>query len=376
MSQIAIVEDDAGLRRGLADCLEDLGHEVRCFSCVEELRPAIDRWLPDLLVLDLNLPGEGGLPYLRSIREKGSLVDLPVLVMSGRTYARDRIEGLEAGADDYMSKPFDPDEFCARVETLIRRGGSKNPVSIEGKGLLQTQDMMVNIGDRSVWNGLRWSNLTAMEFRLLSTFLRYPGKVLSVEDLLRMVWEFPPGTGNPSLVRWAVNQLRSKVEVEPSRPKRIVTRPRKGYFFAGKGVATSGDGAISSFVEPPELASSLLAAAPAGILAVDSHGRCILWNCEVTKFLGYTKEEVLGSPLHKKVHPEFAQKVQKSLSDVFSGNLCPPGPVKIGFLHKVGHKVDVNMFMYPFSLGDSTYAAAVLHPSETSFFNGISHKDL
>lgn len=372
MSQIAIVEDDAGLRRGLADCLEDLGHEVRCFPCVEDLRPAIDRWVPDLLVLDLNLPGEGGLPYLRSIREKGPFFDLPVLVVSGRTYARDRIESLEAGADDCMSKPFDPDEFCARVETLIRRGGSKKPVSIEGKGLLQTQDMMVNVGDRSVWNGLRWFNLTTMEFRLLSTFLRYPGKVLSVEELLRMVWEFPPGTGNPSLVRWAVNQLRSKIEIEPSRPKRIVTRPRKGYFFAGKGFSTSGDGAISSFVEPPELASSLLAAAPTGILAVDSHGRFVLWNGGVSRLLGYAKEEVLGSPLHKKVHPEFTQKVQKTLSDMFSSRAQPLGPLSVGFLHKIGHKVEVNLFVYPFKLGDSAYIAGVIHPSDGSFLEEIS----
>lgn len=364
MSQIAIIEDDIGLRRGVADCLEDLGHEVRCFASVEEVRPSISHWIPDVLVLDLNLPGEGGLSFLRSIREKGPWMELPVLVVSGRTYARDRIQGLEAGADDYLSKPFDPDELCARVDCLKKRAYNRSVAPIDGDGVVQTKDMMLNVRERRIWNGIRWFSLTPMEFRLLATFLRYPGRVLSVDDLLRMVWEFPSGTGNPSLVRWAVNQLRSKVEVEPSRPKRLITRPRKGYFFAGEGIATSGDGAVSAFSEPPELTSSLVAQAPVGIAALDHKGRFILWNDRAGRVLGYSKEEILGVPMQRKIHPDSSQDVLKSVAAIAETGYVAESCFDVGLLHKDGYRVNLRVLLHPFVLSGTNYVAVVFQSPE------------
>ena len=121
MAFVLILEDDAPLRRGMGACLRDLGHRVLGAGSVEEARCWIEGDVPDLLVLDLFLPGEDGLDLLRRIKETTSTRNLPVLVVSGRDRVQDRILGLETGADDYLVKPFDIQEFCARAEALLRR---------------------------------------------------------------------------------------------------------------------------------------------------------------------------------------------------------------------------------------------------------------
>lgn len=177
----------------------------------------------DAMVLDIMLPGRDGLSILRSLRQKG--LTLPVLVLTARSELNERVEGLNAGADDYLTKPFFVEELVARLHALLRRTGG-TPASV-----LRCGELSMNLLTREVRRGAEVLDLSAREFALLEYFLRAPGRVLTRSQIGQHVWNLHFDTGS-NLVDVAIGRLRKKIE-EPAGPHLIETVRGAGYRFRG-----------------------------------------------------------------------------------------------------------------------------------------------
>jgi len=180
---VLVVEDEPQIQELVAINLEHLGHRVLRASSAEEAETAIRAALPDVLVLDWMLPGESGLSFARRLRADERTRDLPILMLTARAMEQDKISGLEAGADDYLTKPFSPKELAARIKAVLRRRApqlSGDAVELEGLRLDPTTHR-VTAGDRRL-------ALSPSEFRLLHFLLTHPGRVYSRAQLLDLVW--------------------------------------------------------------------------------------------------------------------------------------------------------------------------------------------
>lgn len=187
---ILIVEDEEAIRKLLKLCLSEAGYAVRMAKDGEEAMEAVRCHLPDLVILDWMLPEIDGMDVLQSLRKNASSRDIPVIMLTARAGERDRVQGLDYGADDYISKPFSPKELVARVRALLRRSGKagkgaeekeKSPMLFHGDIALDTVERRVTRAGNSV-------HLAPIEFRLLIYFMRSPGRVYSREQLLDNVW--------------------------------------------------------------------------------------------------------------------------------------------------------------------------------------------
>lgn len=219
---ILVVEDDKALREGLALSLRSRGFTVLLSADGEDgMRQAFDNH-PDLVVLDIMLPGFNGLEILSELREKGQ--DVPVLILSARGKTPEKIEGLSLGADDYLAKPFDLGELLARVEALLRRGQARK----KPQEALAFGDITVDIGARRVTRSGKVVDLSAKEFDLLCLLARSPGQAFSRETILDRVW----GWGFEGTTRTVDNfilGLRQKLEDDPTQPRHIKTVRQVGY---------------------------------------------------------------------------------------------------------------------------------------------------
>ncbi len=223
---VLIVEDDSVTRAKLAGYLEAAGYRVSEAADGQQLRRVLTRDPADLVLLDINLPGEDGLELTREIRARS---EVGIILVSGRTDDVDRIVGLEMGADDYVTKPFNPRELLARAKNLLRRtAGSarlETPVRTFAGWRFDTRTRRLT--------GLDGTKvlLTRAEFELLSAFTSRPGEVLSRERLLNAIthrsWE-----PNVRTVDVLVRRLRQKIETDPKAPELIVTAHGEGYLFA------------------------------------------------------------------------------------------------------------------------------------------------
>jgi two-component system KDP operon response regulator KdpE len=221
VNTILIVEDDAPLRRALRTSLRarDLVvHEAG--SGEEALVLAADR-RPDLVLLDLGLPGIDGLETIARLR---TFTDAPVIVLTARDRPADKVAALDAGADDYVTKPFDIDELLARVRAALRR----SPTASSGPTLVRVADLEIDLVQRQVRDGGGPIRLTRTELELLEVLVTHPGKLLSHEYLLREVW----GAGyrtESNYLRVYVRQLRKKLHDDAGDPHLILTEPGIGY---------------------------------------------------------------------------------------------------------------------------------------------------
>ncbi|MFD0502665.1 response regulator transcription factor [Streptomyces chiangmaiensis] len=220
-----VVEDDSTVAEIVAGYLDRAGYAVdRAEDGPEALSRAAAR-RPDLVVLDLMLPGMDGLEVCRRMRERGPV---PVIMLTARGDEDDRILGLEVGADDYVTKPFSPRELVLRVESVLRR---TRPVA--GTHPLGAAGLTVDpAARRATKNGAELA-LTLREFDLLAFFLRHPGRAYSREDLMHEVWGWD--FGDLSTVTVHVRRLRGKVEDDPARPRLIQTVWGVGYRFDPAG---------------------------------------------------------------------------------------------------------------------------------------------
>ncbi len=224
--QILIVDDDELMRRSISFKLEQNGYRTNTAASAEDALAMARRNPPDLILLDIGLPGMDGLEALRHFRQE---TDVPVIFVTARRRELDTILGLELGADDYITKPFNLDVLAAHVKAVLRRAGSGNAANTTGrKQTLQVGDMIIDPAAHTVTIGDTAVNLTNREFDLLHTLALEAGRVISTDELLNRVWgaEF---MGEPQVVYVHIRWLREKIEADPKHPRRIVTKRGVGY---------------------------------------------------------------------------------------------------------------------------------------------------
>ena len=221
MTRILVVDDDSVLQRTLRINLRARGHEVLLAGTGEEAVSVFMAEQPDLVILDLGLPDLDGVEVLRRVRKR-SLV--PVIVLSARQQADDKVEALDEGADDYVSKPFNIDELMARVRVALRRG----PTDADAPATLTSGGLVLDFDTHTATRDGVSIHLTPTEWRLLAELARHLGRVVSHEDLLKAVWGPSYGSENHYLRVYA-NQIRRKIEADPTRPRHLVNEPGLGY---------------------------------------------------------------------------------------------------------------------------------------------------
>lgn len=226
MARILIVDDDARVCRMIEAVLKGLGHFVLVANNGTAALEEAARVLPDLMILDVMMPDLSGYEVCRRLRSSVRLANTPVIFLTARSMVNDRIEGFEAGADDYLVKPFDLRELELRVEALLRRT-LKNNKEVK---TLQAGGMRLDVSKYQVEVNGRTIQLTPVEFELLYYLMSKAGEVVSAEQLLQEVWRYYPGTGDPTVVRMQIMNLRNKIETSPKNPKHICTVYRHGYY--------------------------------------------------------------------------------------------------------------------------------------------------
>jgi len=220
---VVVVEDEKQIRRFVRTALESEGCRVfEAQSGRQGLTEAATR-KPDLVILDLGLPDLDGVEFIRDLRTWSVL---PIIVLSARTDENDKIAALDAGADDYLTKPFGVGELLARVRAALRRGATGSG----GEPLVAFGDIRLDLANRSVLRDGSTVHLTPIEYRLLSLLAGNAGKVLTHRQLLRDVWG-PSHVEHSHYLRIYMAQLRQKLETDPARPRHFLTEPGVGYRF-------------------------------------------------------------------------------------------------------------------------------------------------
>ncbi|MFJ5510825.1 two-component system response regulator KdpE [Pectobacterium jejuense] len=220
---ILIVEDEKEIRRFVRQALE--GEGCRVFDAETMQRGLLEAATrkPDLIILDLGLPDGNGIDYIRDLRQWSSL---PVIVLSARTDEQDKIDALDAGADDYLTKPFGIGELLARLRVALRRHSNTQ----QETPLVNFDNITVDLLNRQVTRDGQELHLTPIEFRLLATLLANPGKVLTQRQLLTQVWG-PNAVEHSHYLRIYMGHLRQKLESDPARPRHLLTETAIGYRF-------------------------------------------------------------------------------------------------------------------------------------------------
>ena len=217
-----LVEDEPQVRHFVRTALESEGWRV--FEADTMKRGLIDAGSrrPDLVVLDLGLPDGDGVDFISRVR---TWSPVPIIILSARIDERDKIRGLDAGADDYLTKPFGLGELLARVRAALRR---QHRPEGDVRGVVEFGDVRVDLQTRLVSKGGETVHLTPTEYRLLMVLINHAGRVVTTVQLLREVWG-PAHADNGHYVRIYMGHLRQKLETDPTRPRHIVTEPAVGY---------------------------------------------------------------------------------------------------------------------------------------------------
>jgi two-component system KDP operon response regulator KdpE len=221
--QILIVEDDADTAEMVSAVLESAGYSSVSVELGAQALNQIDAGQFDLVLLDINLPDMNGLEVLRKVRANSLL---PMIVLSGFIGQRDKVIALESGADDYVGKPFSPEELLARVAALLRRVGWTAPTEVT----MAIRHLEVDMTRRQAVLRGKKLHLTPIEYGILTTLMRAAGRVISHQELLRAVWG-DDYRGDYSVLRVNVSRLRQKMEENPRQPTYIVTVPGQGYLM-------------------------------------------------------------------------------------------------------------------------------------------------
>ena len=226
--KVLVVDDEKLIVKGIRFSLEQDGMEVECAYDGEEALKLATENTYDMILLDLMLPKMDGFEVCQHIRE---FSNVPIVMLTAKGDDMDKILGLEYGADDYITKPFNILEVKARIKAIMRRTGSKEPESAKEK-VIESGDLKLDLESRRLFILGREINLTAREFELLELFVTNPNKVFSREKLLELVWgaDYP---GDVRTVDVHVRRLREKIEANPSEPKYVHTKWGVGYYYRG-----------------------------------------------------------------------------------------------------------------------------------------------
>jgi DNA-binding response OmpR family regulator len=223
-THILVVDDDALLRRSLSLQLEQAGYRVSAAENAEDALAVAQRDRPQLILLDIGLPGMDGLQAMRRFQDE---MDVPIIFVTARRRELDTILGLELGADDYITKPFNPDVLLAHVKAVLRRSQRQSEATPE-ENTLSVGDMEIDPAAHTVTIAERPVELTGREFDLLHALALEAGRIITVDDLVRRVWgaEF---IGEPQVVYVHIRWLREKIEGDPQKPERIINVRGVGY---------------------------------------------------------------------------------------------------------------------------------------------------
>ncbi len=240
MKKILIVEDDAAIVLGLEDAIQSEGYETRIARTGQEGLRTIFDWKPDLIVLDIMLPGMSGFEICKRIRDKQVMT--PVIMLTSKNEETDKVLGLELGADDYVTKPFSLRELLARIKAHLRREEASTPKNDEAaipEDKFTFGDVVVDFKRHEVYKNGVLQDMTHKEFQLLEYFLKHPGEVLTRDRLLEKIWGYDvyPTTRT---VDNHVLRLRKHIEPNPENPVYIKTIRGAGYLFELNGYASRG----------------------------------------------------------------------------------------------------------------------------------------
>jgi two-component system KDP operon response regulator KdpE len=220
VTRVLVVDDEPQIVRALRINLKARGYEVDVApDGATALRAAADRH-PDLVVLDLGLPDMEGAEVIAGLR---GWTSVPIIVLSGRAGSSDKVGALDAGADDYVTKPFGVDELLARIRAVTRRARPDEPEA----AVVRIGELEVDLAEHSISGDVR---LTPTEWQLLEHLLRHPGKLITQRELLHDVWG-PQYRNETNYLRQYMARLRRKLEADPARPRHLLTEPGMGYRF-------------------------------------------------------------------------------------------------------------------------------------------------
>jgi two-component system KDP operon response regulator KdpE len=229
-ANILVVDDEPQIRRVMRSTLSTHGYVITEAKTGEEALESLRKARPDLVLLDMNMPGMGGIEACREIRRAS---DAPIIMLTVRNAERDKVAALDAGADDYVVKPFGIEELLARIRAALRRyaPGETLPAFTSKDLKIDFETRQITVRDRAV-------HLTPKEYDVLKHLVANQGKPLTHRRLLQAVWGPDYGEETDSL-RVVINQLRKKIEADPARPKYILTEPWVGYRFQTPRASTS-----------------------------------------------------------------------------------------------------------------------------------------
>ena len=230
MARILVVDDDLSVAATIDRLLHSRGHETVVVHNGQDAIDAARETKPDLVVLDVMMPGMDGIEACKILRSDLETAHLPIIFLTARAMIDDKIEGFEAGADDYLTKPFDIQELALRVRALLRRVQMVAVQPEQDDPILAVGDLQLNRQTFEVTTPHRTVLLTPIEFEVLYHLMKHEGQVFSSDCLLEEIWAYPPGTGDPALVRMHIRNLRAKIEpLDAPSPVYIRTVSRHGY---------------------------------------------------------------------------------------------------------------------------------------------------
>lgn len=221
--RILVVDDEPQIRRIMRTSLTGAGYEVDDAKSGEEALEKVRAFRPDLILLDINMPGMGGLAACRAIRGDANVA---IIMLTVRNTEASKVEALDAGADDYVTKPFSSEELLARVRAALRRSDTGTLA-----GVIKRGDLVIDVDRRKIVRGGDELRLTPKELELLLFLAQHAGRVLTHRTILKAIWG-PNAVDQPEHLRVLVNSLRRKLERDPSNPQYIKTEPWVGYRFA------------------------------------------------------------------------------------------------------------------------------------------------
>jgi len=227
MARILIADDNRDLTKTIERALKHEDHQVISTHTGSEALSAMQRFQPDVVVLDVVMPEMDGFEVCRQARAAPDLAKIPILLLTVKAHIDDVVKGFKAGADDYVTKPFDLRELTVRIEALLRRTYTNQPATNQlkvGPLVLDLTTCQVSVGDRI-------EQLTPRETDLLYYMMQHAGSIVSIKRALQDIWGYTPDAGDPDLVRAHIRNLRVKIEPDPSRPVHIKTVPRHGYLI-------------------------------------------------------------------------------------------------------------------------------------------------
>jgi two-component system, OmpR family, KDP operon response regulator KdpE len=226
-ARILLVDDEMSIQRSVVPLLRSRGYEVEGATTGTDALAAAAARPPDLIVLDLGLPDLQGTEVCRRVRETS---DVPIIVLSARGAEADKVSALDQGADDYVTKPFGPEELLARIRTALRRVFTPDEPET---GQLRQGDLTIDFDRRLVFRKDEEIHLTPKEFELLALLARNPGRVLTHQAILKAIWG-AHAVDQPEHLWVLMRQVRRKIEPDPSHPRYLLSDPWVGYRFSGE----------------------------------------------------------------------------------------------------------------------------------------------